>query len=84
MSRADLALVDERALALVVELDRVFDRDDVRGHELVDDVDHRREGRRLARAGRPGEQHEPARAQREVAGDGGRAELFERVHAVGM
>ena len=77
------ALMDQCALGLVVELDRVFDRDDVRRHQLVDDVDHRRESRRLARPGRAGEQHEPARAQREIAGDRRSPQLLERVHPVG-
>ena len=70
-------------LALVVELDRVFDRDDVRRQRVVDDVDHRRERRRLARAGRARQQHEPARLEREVVGDRRRAELLEREDALG-
>ena len=81
---ADLALVDERPLALVVELDRVFDRDDVDGRQLVDDVHHRGQRRRLARTRRAGEQHEPARPQREVARDRRSAQFLERVHAIGM
>ena len=56
----DLALVDDRALVDVQELDRVLDRDDVLGHRRVDVVDHRRERRRLARAGRAGQQDDPA------------------------
>ena len=50
--RADLALVDDAALVVVQELDRVLDRHDVVGAHAVDLVDHRRERRRLARAGR--------------------------------
>ncbi len=80
---ADLALVDQRALALVVELDRVFDGDDVRGDQFVHDVDHRREGRRLARSGRAGEQHQAAGKHREIPRDGRCPEFFERIHAVG-
>ena len=49
---ADLALIHEALLVLVHELDRVLDRDDVIGAVLVDEVDHRRERRRLARARR--------------------------------
>ena len=53
---ADLALADQAALALVHELDRVLDREDVALHAAVDVVDHRRERRRLARAGLAGDQ----------------------------
>jgi hypothetical protein len=51
---ADLALVDHRTLVRVNELDRVLDRDDVPRSRLVDVIDHRRERRRLTRAGRTG------------------------------
>ena len=57
---ADLALVDDRVAVAVQELDRVLDRDDVLVHRPVDVVDHRRERGRLARAGRAGEQDDPA------------------------
>jgi hypothetical protein len=46
---ADLALVDQAALVLVHELDRILDRDDVIGAGPVDVVDHRAERRGLAR-----------------------------------
>ena len=46
---ADLALVDRALLVRVVELDRVFDRDDVVVERLVEVVDRRRQGGRLAR-----------------------------------
>ena len=58
---ADLALVDDRAFVLVQELDRVLDRQDVVLVLAVDHVDHRRQGRRLARAGRAGDEHEATR-----------------------
>ena len=45
----------------VQELDRVLDREDVLGRVVVDLVDQRRERRRLARPGRAGHEHEPAR-----------------------
>ena len=51
---AHLALTHEALLVTVHELDRVLDRDDVRLAAAVDLVDARREGRRLARAGRTG------------------------------
>src|SRR6478752_5124293 len=75
--------MDERHAALVVELDRVFDRDDVRRSRVVDDVDHRRERRRLAGPRRTGEQHESTRLEREVTADLRGTELFERVDALG-
>ena len=63
---ADLALVDDRALVGVEELDRVLDREDVVLALGVDHVDHRRQGGRLARAGRPGDEDEAARPAGEV------------------
>ena len=57
---ADLALVDDAAAVRVQDLDRVLDRDDVLPPGAVDVVDHRRERRRLARAGRAGDEHETA------------------------
>ena len=63
---ADLALVDDAALVPVHELDRILDREDVVGAVAVDLVDHRRERRRLTRAGRAGDEHEAARLHREL------------------
>ena len=57
--RAHLALVDQALLVLVDELDRILDRDDVILARLVDVVDHRAQRRRLARAGRAGDEHQP-------------------------
>ena len=62
---ADLALVDEAALRLVHELDRILEREDVPGRRLVDVVDHRGERRRLAAAGRTGDEHEALLVARE-------------------
>ncbi len=56
---ADLALADEAALALVHELDRVLDGEDVALHARVDVVDHRRERGRLARAGLARDEDQP-------------------------
>ncbi len=50
---AHLALVDHALLVAVQELDRVLDRHDVLFADLVDLVDHRGQGGRLARAGGP-------------------------------
>ena len=56
-----LALIDETALMLVHELDRVLDREDVVVPLLVDLVDHRRQRGGLTGSRRPGHQHETAR-----------------------
>ena len=57
----DLALVDEAALVLVDVLDRILDGEDVLAPLGVDLVDHRGQRRRLAAAGRTGDEHEAAR-----------------------
>ena len=67
--RADLALVDQRLLVLVQELDRVLDGDDVVGAGAVDQVDERGERRRLAGTGRAGDEHEAAGEGGEPADD---------------
>ena len=74
---ADLALVDERLLVDVQELDRVLDRHDVVGARAVHEVDECGERRRLARTGRARDEHEPARELREAADRLGHAELLE-------
>ena len=75
----DLALVDDAALVPVQELDRVLDREDVLLAAAVDLVDHRRERGRLARAGRPGHEHEAARLLDELVDDRRQAELLDRL-----
>jgi hypothetical protein len=75
---ADLALVDDRLLVLVQELDRVLDRHDVPGPRRVDVVDHRGQRRRLARAGGAGEQHDAALLLGQLADDGRQLELVDR------
>ena len=75
---ADLALVDDAALVVVQELDRVLDRDDVVGAGAVDLVDQRRERGRLTRARRAGHEHEAARLRGELVERGRQAELLER------
>jgi hypothetical protein len=62
----DLALVHQTLDVLVNELDRIFDRDDVVGAVLVDEVDHRRERCRLAGARRSGHDHEALRQPAEI------------------
>ena len=69
--RAHLALVDQALLVRVHELDRILDRDDVILARPVDVVDHRAQRRRLARAGRTGDEHQPLVAAGRAAGCAG-------------
>ena len=80
--RADLALVDDAGPVVVQELDRVLDREDVLVPGVVDVVEQRGERRRLARAGRPGDEHEPARLVGELVEPRRDAELLERLDLV--
>ena len=64
---AELALVDDALLMPVEKLDRVLDRHDVLFAALVDHIDQRGEGGRLARAGWPGDEHEAARFVEQIA-----------------
>ena len=80
---ADLALVDDRELVAVQVLDRVLEGDDVARAGRVDVVDHRRQRRRLARAGRAGEQDDPARLLGQRADHLGQAEVVDRAHLEG-
>ena len=72
-----LALVDQAALVLVDVLDRILDREDVLVPLVVDLVDHRRERRRLAAAGRTGDEHQAARPLGERREHRRQAELLE-------
>ena len=74
----DLALVDRGVLVWVQELDGVLERDDVPRPGGVDVVDHRREGRRLARARGAGEQDDAALLLGELADDGRQVEVVDR------
>ncbi len=76
---ADLALVDDAALVIVQELDRILDRDDVIRAAAVDLVDDRRERRRLTGAGRPGDEDETAGILGQLVKARGQAELLERL-----
>ena len=80
---ADLALVDDAPLVAVHELDRVLDREDVVGARSVHLVDQRRERRRLAGAGRAGDEDEAARLLGELVQGRGEAELLERLDRFG-
>jgi len=65
----DLPLVDDRALVLEGEFDRVFQREDMPGLLLVAVVDHRSERGRLARSGGADHQQQPALVHHQVAED---------------
>ena len=71
----DLALVDDAVHVRVEDLDRILDRDDVLPPRPVDVAEHRGERRRLARAGRAGDEHEAAVLGRELLDAGGSPRL---------
>ncbi|MOA20624.1 hypothetical protein D3C78_1410780 [compost metagenome] len=81
--RPDFTLVDQAFLGVVDELDRVFHRQDVAVFGLVEVVDHGRQRGGLARAGRPGHQHQTAGLEGQVAKDLGCVELFQRQDLAG-
>ena len=76
---ADLAVVDEAALALVNELDGILDGQDVVVPVLVRVVNHRGQRSGFAGAGGAGDEHEALVHHRELAQHGGqrRIELLE-------
>ena len=76
-----LALVDDRLLVSVEELDRVLDRHDVLVALRVDVVDHRRERRRFSRAGRPGAEDESALLVADLLEDRRQEQLADRQDA---
>ena len=75
--RPELALVDDARAVPMEELDRILDREDVLVPRLVDVVEQRGERRRLARAGRAGDEHEAARVVGEFVELRRHVELFE-------
>src|SRR5690606_17890053 len=75
---ADLALADQAHLALMHELDRILDRDDVALEAGVDRVDDRGERRRFAGARLAGDENEPAVRVPEAADGFRHPELLER------
>ena len=75
----DLALVDDRMMVAVQVLDRVLDRHDVRRARRVDVVDHRRQRRALAAAGRAGHEDEAALFGRDPLEHRREAELVDRL-----
>jgi hypothetical protein len=81
---ADLALVDDRVLVAVQELDRVLDRDDVLLMMRVHPVDHRRERGGLARARRAGDEDDSALLVGQVVDDRRQVELLDRLDVDGI
>ena len=77
---AHLALVHERALALVHELDGVLEGDDVAALGLVDVVDHGGQGGGLAAARGAGDEHEALGHLAEGLEHGRQRELIEGQH----
>ena len=75
---ADLTLGYERLGRLVVEFDRIFNRDDVHAALVVDDVEHRGEGSGLTGSGWAGHEDESARLEEKLLDDGRQAELLHR------
>ena len=63
--RPDFALADERAVALVDDVDLALDRDDVIAARAVDQIHERRHQRALAARARTGHEHEPFRLDRQ-------------------
>ena len=77
------ALVDEAPLVRVEIFDRVFDRQDVGRARLIDPIDHRGQRRRLAAAGRTGDEHQAARPVGQIREHGRQAQLVERSNVFG-
>ena len=74
---ADLALVHRTLLVRMVELDRVFDGDDVVVDRVVEVVDRRGQRGRLAGPGRTGHQHQPAGPHDQLLQHRRRAQIVE-------
>lgn len=78
-----LTLVDQALLRLVDEFDGVFDGEDVVVFGVVQVIEHRRQSGRLTRAGRPGDQHQPARHVGDLAEDLTHVEVLHGQHLGG-
>ena len=81
--RVQLALIDDAVFVLMEELHRIFNRDDVLVPLAIDLVDHRRERRRFAGAGRAGDEHESARLIADLLDHLRQPELLESEDLVG-
>src|SRR5665811_1479169 len=77
-------LADQDHVGVLAQvLDRVLEGDDVVRAGAVDVVDHRRQGRRLARAGGARDEDDPALHLGQVGDDLGQAELLDRADLEG-
>ncbi len=76
----ELPLVDDGLAGAEIILDRVLDGHDVDVPLVVDVLDHAGQARRLAAAGRPGDEDEPPREVAELGDPLGDAELGEAPH----
>lgn len=74
---AELALLHEGELVTVHDLDRILDGDDVARLGAVDGIDEGRQRRRLARRGRPADEHQTGAQPQEVLHGGRQAEPVE-------
>src|SRR5205814_10309651 len=75
---ADLDLLDDRFVVAMLELDRIFDRDDVALVVAIDLADERGERRRFSGAGRTADEHESARRLHQLRERGWQVELLLR------
>jgi hypothetical protein len=75
---ADLALADQAQLALMDELDRILDREDVALDLGVDRIDNGSQSRGFPRASFTGHENKAARGRRELVQRFRHLELFER------
>ena len=80
---ADFALVDGRFLVVMEELDRIFNRDDVVIHILVDVVHQSGQRGALAGAGGPGDQKQAAGAEHQLGHHVRQSQLRGGEHGVG-
>ena len=74
----DFTLGDERLRGVVVEFDRVFDRDDVDSALVVDHIEHRGESRGFTGACGTRDKNKPARLEEKLLHDRRKAELLHR------
>ena len=79
----ELALNDLALFALVHELDRIFQADDVHLTRLVQVIDHRGERRRLAGSGGAGDEDHALMVVAELLDDRRQAEAIDRRHSEG-
>jgi hypothetical protein len=80
----DFALVDQRPAMGMHIFDRVFDRQDMPAGMRAPMLDHGRQRGRLAGAGGPRDQHQPARQHHQVLQQRRQVERLERRDAVGQ